>query len=323
MSKVLVTGAGGFIGSHLVEKLIRLGYEVRAFIRYNSRNQWGWLEECEFRKDIDHYMGDIRDFDSVFKAMKGCSGVIHLAALIGIPYSYIDPLSYIKTNIEGTYNILEAARQLALENIIITSTSEVYGTAQYTPIDERHPINPQSIYAATKSSADSLTHSYYLSYNLPVKIVRPFNTYGPRQSARAIIPTIITQILRGNKIKIGALYTTRDFTFVSDIVDGFIETFKNSKCLGEFINLGSGEDISIGELAKKITKIIGKEVEIVIEEERIRPASSEVMKLQADFTKAKRILGWQPTISLEEGLKITIDWIKEHLAFYKPEMYTI
>ncbi|MEO0106506.1 MAG: GDP-mannose 4,6-dehydratase [candidate division WOR-3 bacterium] len=323
MSKVMITGAAGFIGSHLVEKLIELGYEVRAFVRYNSRNYWGWLEDCRYREDIDFYPGDIRDFDSVYKGMKGCTGVIHLAALIGIPYSYIHPLAYIKTNIEGTYNILESARQLAIENLIITSTSEVYGTAQYTPIDEKHPINPQSVYAATKSAADSIAQSYYLSYNLPVKIARPFNTYGPRQSARAIIPTIITQVLTTNKIRIGALDPTRDFTFVDDIVEGLVRIFKNDNCIGEAINLGSGEEISIGELAKNVAKIIGKNIEITTVEERLRPESSEVRQLLSDYTKAKKLLGWQPQTNLDRGLRITIDWFKDHLELYKPGMYNI
>lgn len=322
--KVLVTGAGGFIGSHLTERLVELGASVVAFIHYNSRNYWGWLEESKYLKDIQVITGDIRDYDSVKKAMKGNNIVFHLAALIGIPYSYESPLAYIKTNIEGTYNILQAARELNIEKIIHTSTSEIYGTAQYIPIDESHPINPQSPYSATKASADLLALSYYRSFKTPVSIVRPFNTYGPRQSARAIIPTIITQILNNKeKIKLGSLSPTRDLTYVKDTVEGFIKVAEQEKSIGEIINIGSNFEISIGDLTKLIAKIINKDTEVETEEVRLRPENSEVERLKADTTKAKELLNWSPAYSLEEGLKETVNWLRTHLDLYKPEIYNI
>lgn len=322
--KVLVTGAGGFIGSHLVELLVTEGYQVRAFIRYNSRNNWGWLETSEIINDIEILTGDIRDYDSVSNSMKGCNAVFHLAALIGIPYSYISPKAYIETNVMGTYNVLQAAKELSLEQVLITSTSETYGTAHYVPIDEQHPLVGQSPYSASKIAADQLAISYYRSFNTPVKIVRPFNTYGPRQSARAIIPTVITQILSGReRINVGNTTPTRDLTFVKDTCSGFLEIFKSEKLFGEIINIGMNNEISIKELIRLIMKIIGKEVEIEEETERIRPANSEVERLWCDNTKIRRETNWSPSYDLETGLKETISWIKENLQSYKVNIYNV
>ncbi|HBT50419.1 MAG TPA: NAD-dependent dehydratase [Caldanaerobacter subterraneus] len=322
--KVLVTGAGGFIGSHLVEKLVEMGAKVRAFVRYNSKNNWGWLETSPYKDEIEIYAGDIRDYDSVKDSMKGVEVVFHLAALIGIPYSYVSPLAYIKTNIEGTYNVLQAARELGVEKVIHTSTSEVYGTAKYVPIDELHPLQPQSPYSATKISADNIALSFYNSFNLPVTIVRPFNTYGPRQSARAVIPTIITQILSGKKqIKLGNLRPTRDMNYVIDTVDGFIKIAECDKLLGEVTNIGSGKEISIGDLVRLISRLMGVEVEIVQEEQRFRPEKSEVERLVCDNKKIREFTGWEPRYSLEEGLKETIQWMGAYLNMYKPEVYNV
>ncbi len=322
--KFLITGSEGFIGSHLVEALVEKGYEVRAFVRYNFKNDWGWLEKSKYLKYVEVYTGDIRDFDSVYDAMKGVDVVFHLAALIGIPYSYVSPLAYIKTNTEGTYNVLEAARKLQVQRVIHTSTSEVYGTAQYVPIDEKHPYNPQSPYAASKAAADHLALSYYRSFGLPVTIIRPFNTYGPRQSARAIIPTIISQILAGKKqIKLGNLRPTRDLTYVKDTVRGFIEVGLHEKSVGDVFNLGTGKEISVGDLAKMIMKLMNAEAEILTDEERIRPEKSEVERLVANAEKAEKLTGWRARYTLEEGLNETINWIKENLEYYKPNIYNI
>jgi len=322
--KVLVTGAGGFIGSHLVERLIERGAEVRAFVRYNSKNNWGWLETSPYKDEIEIYTGDIRDYDSVKDSMKGIEIVFHLAALIGIPYSYISPLAYIKTNVEGTYNVLQSARELGVERVIHTSTSEVYGTAKYVPIDESHPLQPQSPYSATKISADNIALSFYNAFNLPVTIVRPFNTYGPRQSARAVIPTIITQIMSGKKqIKLGNLRPTRDMNYVIDTVNGFIKIAECDELLGEVTNIGSGKEISIGDLARLISQLMGVEVEIVQEYQRFRPEKSEVERLLCDNTKIKKFTDWEPQYTLEEGLIQTINWMKTHLNMYKPEVYNV
>lgn len=323
--KILVTGAAGFIGSHLTEHLLKEGYEVRAFVRYNSRNYWGWLEEesIDSHSNLEVYVGDVRDYDSVNNAMKGIDVVFHLAALIGIPYSYVSPLAYIKTNVEGTYNVLQSAKELKVSRVIITSTSEVYGTAQYIPIDEKHPYNPQSPYAATKAAADHLAMSFYRSFGLPVTIIRPFNTYGPRQSARAVIPTIITQILLGKEeIFLGNLHPTRDLLYVGDTVKGFIQIGLHPDTVGEIVNIGTGRDISIGDLAKLIMKLIGKEVVVKTDARRVRPKMSEVERLVCDYSKAKSITGWKPKYTLEEGLKETIEWFKSHLKYYK-DMYNI
>jgi len=322
--KALVTGAAGFIGSYLVEYLVSKGIEVRAFVRYNSRNNWGWLEESSVKEKIEVYTGDIRDYDSVKDAMKGVDVVFHLAALIGIPYSYVSPLAYIKTNVEGTYNVLQAARELHIQRVVHTSTSEVYGTAQYVPIDEKHPINPQSPYAATKSGADQLALTFYRSFGLPVSVIRPFNTFGSRQSARAVIPTIITQILAGKKkIKLGNLDTTRDMNYVLNTVEGFLQVGLHENSVGEVINLGSGREISIGDLANLIADLIGEKIEIEIDRQRIRPEKSEVERLLCDSTKARELTGWKPRYSLEEGLKATINWLKEHMQYYKSDIYNV
>lgn len=322
--KILVTGAGGFIGSHLAERCVELGYKVKAFVRYNSRNHWGWLEYSKFKNELDIIAADIRDYDSVLNALKNCSTVLHLAALIAIPYSYISPLAYIKTNIEGTYNVLQAAKVLEVENILITSTSETYGTAQYTPVDEKHPLVGQSPYSASKIAADQLAISYHRSFGLPVKIIRPFNTYGPRQSARAVIPTIINQILsRKKKIKLGSIHPTRDLTYVKDTVEGFLAVAESGKSIGEVINIGMNSEISIKNLVKLIAELMNVEIEIAIEKERLRPEKSEVERLRSDTKKAKELLGWSPKYTLESGLKETIAWLKRNLDFYKSEIYNV
>jgi len=322
--KVLVTGAAGFIGSHLTELCIEKGYTVKAFIHYNSRNSWGWLEGSKYKFDMEVIAGDIRDYDSVYNAMKGCDTVFHLAALIGIPYSYISPLAYIKTNIQGTYNVLQAAKELKLKNILITSTSETYGTAQYTPIDEKHPMVGQSPYSATKIAADQLALSYYRSFNLPVKIVRPFNTYGPRQSARAVIPTVITQILSGKRrIKLGNLHPTRDLTYVKDTTNGFIEIAKSVNLFGEVTNIGMKEEISIVNLVKLIARLMHSEIEIKTDNNRIRPDNSEVERLFCDNSKIIQNTNWRPKYSLEKGLYETINWLEKNINFYKPNIYNV
>jgi len=320
--KVLVTGAGGFIGSHLAERLTELGYSVRAFVRYNSNNKWGWLDNSSYLKDIEVYSGDIRDYDSVRNAMKGCREVYHLAALIGIPYSYDSPLAYIKTNIEGTYNILENARLGNFKNVVITSTSETYGTAQFVPISENHPLVGQSPYSASKIAADQLALSYWLSFQLPVKIVRPFNTYGPRQSSRAIIPTVISQILSGKKkLTLGNIYPTRDLTFVKDTVEGFIAIAKAEKLNGSVTNIGNGSEISVKDLAIKIGRLLNIEIDFQTASKRQRPVNSEVERLLCDNNRIMTTTKWRPQYSLEQGLQETIDWIKNNIHIYKPDIY--
>lgn len=322
--KVLVTGAGGFIGSHLTEKLSVLGYQVKAFIHYNSRNSWGWLENSRCKDSIEIIAGDIRDADIVRHAMRNVEIVFHLAALIGIPYSYHSPEAYVDTNIKGTLNIIQAARDFCVKKVVITSTSEVYGTAQFVPITEYHPVNPQSPYAATKSAADFLSLSFYRSFDLPVTIVRPFNTYGPRQSARAVIPTIITQMLYSKKkIKLGALTPMRDLTYMEDTVDGFIRAGECLESIGEVINLGSNSEISIGDLARLISKYLNYDICINSNQARKRPVKSEVKQLMADNNKAKLILNWIPKYTLEKGLKDTIAWFKKNKDVYKPGIYNV
>lgn len=324
--KVVVTGAGGFIGSHLTEKLVQMGCRVTAFLRYNSRNQWGWLEGSRFRKDIEVLTGDIRDYDSVKAALKDAQAVFHLAALIGIPYSYVSPLAYIRTNIEGTYNIMQAARESGLQRVIHTSTSEVYGTARAVPIDENHPLQPQSPYSASKISADSMSMSFHLSFGLPLTIARPFNTFGPRQSARAVIPTIITQILSGSKeIRLGSLHPTRDLNFVEDTVEGFISLAKSDGAIGKTVNICTMHEISIGDLAIMIKDLTGSECRIATDAKRVRPGKSEVERLMGDNSLIKSLTGWRPSHSLEEGLGKTVRWFnnKENLKLYKPEIYNI
>lgn len=323
-NRVFVTGAGGFIGSHLCEKLVKRGYKVKALVRYNSTNAWGWLEQSPCKKYIEVVAGDILNRDKLLRVMEKADIVFHLAALIGIPYSYHSPDAYVDTNIRGTLNILQVAEQLKIRKLIHTSTSEVYGTAQVTPISEVHPINPQSPYAASKASADFLALSFYRSFGLPVVVLRPFNTYGPRQSARAIIPTIITQILCGNKtIKLGALIPTRDFTYVEDTVEGFIKAAESQQALGEVINLGNNSEISIGDLASLLTRLMGVKLKIESEPIRERPVESEVERLWADNGKADKILKWEPKYSMEEGLMKTIKWFKANLNMYKAGIYNI
>jgi len=320
--KVLITGAAGFLGSHLTEKLIESGKKVRALMHYDSNNNWGWLENSKYKKEIEFVVGDIRDFDSVYSAMKDVDEVFHLAALIGIPYSYLSPLAYIKTNIEGTYNVMQSAKLLDTKNIIITSTSETYGSAQYIPIDEKHPNVGQSPYSATKIGADNLAISFYRSFGLPIKIVRPFNIYGPRQSARAIIPSIGIQILNDMKeIKLGNLEATRDLTFVTDTADGFIEISKEPRLNGESTNIGMNQEISIKDLVEKISKITNKKIIIKTDAKRVRPEKSEVNRLVCDNSKIKKYTNWQPKYNLEKGLKETIDWLEDNKKLFKPDIY--
>lgn len=322
--KIMVTGAGGFIGSHVVEAVLKQGFDVRAFVRYNSRNSWGWLETLPLRAETEIVTGDIRDYDSVLKAIKGCGALFHLAALIGIPYSYVSPLAYIKTNVEGTYNVLEAARALEVEDVLITSTSETYGSAQYVPIDEKHPLVGQSPYSASKIAADQLAVSYHRSFGLGVKLVRPFNTYGPRQSARAVIPTIISQILSGRReLHLGNLEPTRDLTYVSDTASGFLSIYQAQDLYGEVTNIGTNDEISIGRLAELIAELMNVEIKIVGQEERKRPDASEVTRLRCDNSKILSRTGWRPATSLREGLAATIDWVAAHRTLFKAEVYNV
>lgn len=330
--KILVTGADGFIGSHLTEALVRLGYDVRAFVLYNSFNSWGWLDYCsdEVKGRFEVFAGDIRDPYGVKAAMSGCDVVLHLAALIAIPYSYHSPDTYVDTNVKGTLNILQAARELGVRRVVHTSTSEVYGTARYVPITEEHPLQGQSPYSATKIAADQLAYSFYASFGLPVVIARPFNTYGPRQSARAVIPTIITQIANGaRKIKLGAISPTRDFNYVQDTVTGFISTIESDNGLGEVVNFGSNFEISVGDTASLIAEVMGVETEIISDEIRMRPEKSEVERLWADNTKAKRLFGWQPAYAAKEGFRRgiseTVEWFSQpgNLRRYKADIYNV
>lgn len=332
MAKILVTGADGFIGSHLTEELVRQGHDVRAFVLYNSFNSWGWLDHSppEIKKHFDVFAGDIRDPYGVKAAMCGCDAVLHLAALIAIPYSYHSPDTYVDTNIKGTLNILQAARELGVSRVIHTSTSEVYGTARFVPITEEHPLQGQSPYAASKIGADQLALSFYTSFNTPVTTLRPFNTYGPRQSARAVIPTIITQIASGRReIRLGAIHPTRDFNFVADTVQGFIAALTAENVAGETINLGSNFEISIGDTVQLIAEVIGEQVSIATDEVRLRPEKSEVERLWADNAKAKRLLGWSPAFAgvdgLRRGLQSTVDWFSQskNLQAYKADVYNL
>ncbi len=324
MSKILITGAGGFIGSHLVEQCLSEGFDIKAFVRYNSKNTWGWLENSSAKNSIEMISGDIRDYDSVESAVKGCESVFHLAALIGIPYSYVSPQAYIQTNITGTYNILQASLKNSVSNVLVTSTSETYGTAQYVPIDELHPMVGQSPYSASKIAADQLAISYHRSFDLPVKVVRPFNTYGPRQSARAIIPTAITQILSGQqRIKLGNVDPTRDLTFVNDTVNGFIEIFKSKKLFGEITNIGMGQETSVGNIVRLVAKIMNADIEIETDTQRIRPANSEVERLLCDNRKILSNTNWKPKYTLETGLSETIDFLKSNLSLYKQNLYNV
>lgn len=327
-SKVLVTGADGFIGSHLVEALLEQGAGVKAFVYYNSFSSWGWLDTLPKNKlkDVEIVAGDIRDPNGVRAAIKGADTVFHLAALIGIPFSYHSPDSYIDTNIKGTLNVLQAARDLGTSKVVVTSTSEVYGTARYAPIDEKHPLQGQSPYSASKIGADKIAESFHLSFGLPVVTARPFNTYGPRQSARAIIPTIITQLLNGAKeIKLGTLTPTRDLNYVSDICAGFMALAASPEAVGKAVNIGSGREIAVGDLAKLIIDISGKKADIKSEAARKRPKGSEVERLLCDNTLIKKITRWRPSVALEKGLERTIDWFgnPKNLAGYKWDRYNV
>ncbi|MBP2241987.1 dTDP-glucose 4,6-dehydratase [Cytobacillus eiseniae] len=330
--KVLITGADGFIGSHLTEELVRQGYDVKAFVYYNSFNSWGWLDSSpdQIKNEIEIFAGDIRDPHGVKAAMNGCEIVLHLASLIAIPYSYHSPDTYVDTNIKGTLNVLQAVRDLGISKVVHTSTSEVYGTAKYIPIDEEHPLQGQSPYSASKIGADQMALSFYRSFETPVSIIRPFNTYGPRQSARAVIPTIITQLASGKeKIKLGALSPTRDFNYVKDTVSGFIAVMNNAKSIGEVINIGSNYEVSIGETAEAIAEVMGKKVKIETDEIRLRPEKSEVERLWADNQKARELLGWEPLYGgmdgFKHGLKETADWFMnlKNLSQYKADVYNI
>ncbi|WP_194190935.1 NAD-dependent 4,6-dehydratase LegB [Clostridium chrysemydis] len=326
--KVLVTGADGFIGSHLTEELIDRGYDVKAFVYYNSFNSWGWLDSLPKEKlsKLEIFAGDIRDPNGVREAMKGVDVVYHLAALIAIPFSYHSPDSYVDTNIKGTLNVLQAARDLDTKRILITSTSEVYGTAKYVPIDEDHPYQGQSPYSATKIGADRLAESFYRSFNMPITIVRPFNTFGPRQSARAVIPTIIAQLLEGEtEIKLGSLTPTRDFNFVKDTVNGFIEIANSENTIGEEINIATQREITIGELAEELIRQINPNAKIICDEERLRPEKSEVNRLLGSNEKIKKLTSWEPKYTFEEGLSETIKWFKDknNLVQYKSDIYNI
>ncbi|MBQ9233970.1 MAG: SDR family oxidoreductase [Lachnospiraceae bacterium] len=326
MKKVLVTGSDGFIGSHLVEALIDAGYEVKAFVLYNSFNTWGWLDTFpkERMDKIEVFAGDVRDPNAVRKAMEDVDAVMHLAALIAIPYSYYAPDAYVDTNIKGTLNVLQAAKTLNIERVLVTSTSEVYGTAQYVPIDEKHPYQGQSPYSATKIGADRLAESFYRSFDLPVTIVRPFNTFGPRQSARAVIPTIITQLLSGKEeIKLGSLEPTRDFNYVKDTVQGFIEIMKSDKTVGQEINIATQKEISIGELANELIKQINPNAKIICDEQRLRPEKSEVERLLGSNEKILSLTDWKPKYSFEQGIAETIEFLKNNLDRYKVDLYNV
>ncbi len=324
--KILVTGSGGFIGSHLTEELIKKGYQVKAFVHYNSFNNWGWLDTLheDIMENAEIFQGDIRDPNGVEQAMKGVDAVFHLAALIAIPFSYHSPDTYVDTNIKGTLNVLQAARKMGTKRVIVTSTSEVYGTAQYVPIDEKHPFQGQSPYSATKIGADRLAESFYRSFGLPVTIVRPFNTYGPRQSARAVIPTIITQLLTGKtEIKLGSLTPTRDFNYVKDTVNGFISIYESDKTVGEEINIATQREISIGELAAELIRQINPKAKIVCDEERLRPEKSEVDRLLGCNEKIIRLTDWRPQYFLEEGLRETIAFLEGNMDKYKTDIYNL
>lgn len=324
--KVVITGADGFIGSHLTEQLVELGANVTALAQYNSFNSWGWLDTLDknILNSINVVTGDIREYDNMKRLIKGNDVVFHLAALIAIPYSYLSPMAYVRTNVEGTTNVLEACREYDIEKVIHTSTSETYGTALYVPIDEKHPMQGQSPYSASKIAADKMAESYYRSFNTPVATIRPFNTYGPRQSARAVIPTIISQILAGKKeIELGSLTPTRDFNYVKDTANAFIKIAESDKTIGEVINAGSNHEISIGDLVEKIINITGENVKIICDEERLRPEKSEVNRLWADNKKIKDLTDWKTNYSLDEGLKETIEWIRNNMNYFKTDIYNV
>lgn len=322
---VLVTGAGGFIGSHLVERLLDLGAKVKAFVRYNSRSDWGLLELLPRDKltEIEIIMGDLTNVETVRQAANNVEIMFHLASMIAIPYSYIHPIETIETNVMAAMNLLTVTRNRGINKVIHTSTSEVYGTAQYVPIDEKHPLQAQSPYSASKIGADMIAESFYRSFDVPVSIIRPFNTFGPRQSARAIIPTIISQALTNDRIYLGSLHPTRDYTYIDDVIEAFIRIAESPISIGEVINIGSNFEISMEDVCKKVMTLTGKEAETVIDQRRVRPEKSEVERLLCDNSKAKKLLGWEPTISFEEGLQRTINWISKNISFYKTELYNL
>ena len=324
MKKILITGATGFLGSHLTELCVEKGFEVVAFDRYNSNYNLGWLEQSKYKNDVNFVFGDIRDYDSVLKAMKGCKTVFHLAALVGIPYSYLSPQAYLKTNVEGTYNILESSKNLNIEQTIITSTSEVYGSAKYVPIDEKHPLSAQSPYSASKISADQLAISYWNSFQLPIKIIRPFNIYGPRQSSRAVIPSIIIQALSNKQeIKLGNVKPTRDFTYVTDTCNAFLDILKIKNLFGNTLNVGSNNEYTIEDIAKKVLAKVNSNASIKKEERRVRSKNSEVLRLVCDNSKILKCTNWEPKIKIEKGLDKTIAWFKDFKDFFKHNIYHI
>lgn len=321
--RVLVTGAGGFVGSHLTERLVELGADVRAFVEYSSLGSWGWLDESPLRDDLNAVPGDVRDADSVRRAATGVDVIFHLAALIAIPYSYEAPYSYVETNVVGTLNVLRAAQAVGVDMLVHTSTSEVYGSAQAVPIDESHPLQGQSPYSASKIAADKMAEAFHLSFGLPVATLRPFNTFGPRQSARAVIPTIITQLLTGEKVALGNLAPTRDFTYVSDAVEAFVRTGECVAAVGRVVNAGSGQEISIGGLVERIEGVLGRQAPVEHDEQRVRPPASEVDRLCADARLARELLGWKPQVPLDAGLAATAEWIAGHLDRYRSGAYVI
>ncbi len=320
---VLVTGAGGFIGSHLVERLVELGARVRGLAEYNSLGSFGWLDDSPVRDDVEVVLGDVRDRDSARAAAQGCDLVFHLAALIAIPYSYEAPYSYVQTNVVGTLNVLRAAQEAGASLVVHTSTSEVYGTARYVPIDEEHPLQGQSPYSASKIAADKLAEAFHVSFGLPVATLRPFNTYGPRQSARAIIPTVITQLLTGDSVALGNLAPTRDFTYVTDTVEAFVQIVDSPEAVGRVLNTGSGKEISIGNLVDRIERVLGKSAPVTREEERVRPPGSEVERLCANADAARRLIGWEPRVPLDEGLAATAAWLTDNLDRYRLGAYVV
>lgn len=324
--KVLVTGSEGFIGSHLTERLVELGADVTALVQYNSFNNWGWIDTFDekIKKNINVVTGDIREYDGMKRIIKGQDIVFHLAALIAIPYSYLSPMAYVRTNVEGTTNVLEACREYDVQKIIHTSTSETYGTALYVPIDEKHPMQGQSPYSASKIGADKMAESFYKSFNMPIATIRPFNTYGPRQSARAVIPTIISQILSGkNEIKLGSLTPTRDFNYVKDTAEAFIKIAESEKTIGEVINASTNYEISIGDLVNKIAGLIGRNINILCDDERLRPENSEVNRLLGNNQKIKNITEWKPRYNLNDGLFETIKWMEENIKYFKSDIYNV
>jgi NAD dependent epimerase/dehydratase len=323
--RVLLTGAAGFIGSHLTEALVRAGASVRAFVRYNSRNDYGWLEftELDLLRDVEIFRGDLANPEAVLNAVRGCETILHLGALIPIPYSYLHPREFVTANVEGTLNVVEAARRFDVQRVVHTSTSEVYGTPIRVPIDEEHPLHPQSPYAATKVGADQLALTFWRSFETPVVVARPFNTFGPRQTARAVIPTIITQALSKDTIELGTTGTTRDFLYVADTAAGLMRCAEVDAALGEVINLGTGEEHSIADVVKRVAELVDRDVPVEVEEQRLRPAASEVERLLADCTKAKRILEWEPQIAFDDGLRLTIEWMRGALDAYKPALYNV